>query len=354
MHQADRGRAVTDGGGNPLDRAVAGVAHGENPGDGGLERERRAVERPARRVRPVPHHVAPGQDVTPAELDRSGQPPRTGFAADQHEQRRRRDLLGPAVPPVVQGEGFEAAGPVAVGDLGVQAHRDVGGGPDLADQVVRHRPREVVPAHQQRHVAGMTRQGQRGLAGRVPASHHEDVPARHRLQFAPGGAVEDAGADQRLERRYAETAPGDAGGDDDRLGGDLLAAGEAHDVLPVPALQADRVLGEHHVRAEHPGLLAGPAGELIAADPVREAGVVPDHRAASRLAAGNGLLQHDRQQALGRGVDGGGEAGRPGPHDGDVTFADIVGNAPAGGRDDLGARRFNHRVAVVADHHRQP
>ena len=309
MHQADRGRAVTDGGGYPLDRAVAGVAHGENPGDGGLERERRAVERPARRVRAVPHHVAPGQDVTPAELDRSGQPLRAGLAADQHEQRRRRDLLGPAVPPVVQGEGFEAVGSVAVGDLGLQAHREVGGGPDLADQVVGHRPRQVVPAHQQRHMAGMPRQGQRGLAGRVPASHHEDVPARHRLQFAPGGAVEDAGADQRLERGYAETAPGDAGGDDDRLGGYLLAAGEVHHVLLAPAFQAGDALREHHVRAEHPGLLAGPAGELISADPVREARVVPDHRAASRLAAGHGLLQHDRQQALGRGIDGGGEAG---------------------------------------------
>jgi hypothetical protein len=36
---------------------------------------------------------------------------------------------------------------------------------------------------------------------------------------------------------------------------------------------------------------------------VREAGIVPDHRAAASLAAGHGLLQHHCPQALGRGVE---------------------------------------------------
>jgi hypothetical protein len=44
---------------------------------------------------------------------------------------------------------------------------------------------------------------------------------------------------------------------DDRPGRYPLAVGEAHHVLTVAALQADGRLGEHHVRAEHPGLLAG-------------------------------------------------------------------------------------------------
>ena len=42
------------------------------------------------------------------------------LAADQDEQRGRRDLLGPVVQAVVQGERFEVIRSVAVGDLGVQ------------------------------------------------------------------------------------------------------------------------------------------------------------------------------------------------------------------------------------------
>ena len=67
------------------------------------------------------------------------------LAADLYEERGRRDLLGLVVQPIVQGEGVEVIGSVAVGDLGVQAHRDIGGGLDLPDQVVRHRARQVAP-----------------------------------------------------------------------------------------------------------------------------------------------------------------------------------------------------------------
>ena len=46
--------------------------------------------------------------------------------ADQHEERGRRDLLCPIVQPVVQRKAVEVIRSVAVGDLGVQANRDVG------------------------------------------------------------------------------------------------------------------------------------------------------------------------------------------------------------------------------------
>ena len=64
VHKAHGCRAVTYGGRNPLDRAVAGVSRGEDTGYGGLERQGCAIERPPRRTRAVPHDVAPGQDVT--------------------------------------------------------------------------------------------------------------------------------------------------------------------------------------------------------------------------------------------------------------------------------------------------
>jgi hypothetical protein len=45
-----------------------------------------------------------------------------------------------------------------------------------------------------------------------------------------------------------------------------------HDVEVSQRLQTHDRLGEDHVRAEYPGLLAGPPGELVPADAVREAG----------------------------------------------------------------------------------
>ena len=137
-----------------------------------------------------------------------------------------------------------------------------------------------------------------GLASRIPGAHDKDVAAFHGPHLAPRRAVENAGADQRLQAWHPQAAPRYAGRDDDSLGGDPMAVGELHHVLPAHAFQAHGGLREHHVRAEHPGLLARPAGEVMPADAMREAGIVPDHRAVSRLAARNGLLQHHRLQAL--------------------------------------------------------
>jgi hypothetical protein len=133
-----------------------------------------------------------------------------------------------------------------------------------------------------------------------------------------------------------------------------VALGEVHDEFTIPALQAHCGLGEHEVRTEYPGLLARPAGELMPADAVREARVVPDHRAVARPAAGNGFLQHDRLEALGGGIDSGGEAGWPRPDNDDVALGDVAAGAPADRLDNLGRGRLNQRVAVVADHDREP
>jgi hypothetical protein len=84
------------------------------------------------------------------------------------------------------------------------------------------------------------------------------------------------------------------------------------------------------VRAERPRLLARPPGEIAPADAVREPGVVPDHRAASGLPAGDGFFQHHRQQALGCSIDSRGETGRASPDNGDVAAINITGDAPAG------------------------
>src|SRR5262249_44661662 len=93
--------------------------------------------------------------------------------------------------------------------------------------------------------------------------------------------------------------------------------------------------------------------QLISADAVREARVIPDHGAVARLAAGDGFLQHDRAEAFRRRVKGGREAGRPGPDDDDIAFVDVAGYAAADCPDDLSGLRLDERVVVVADHDRQ-
>ena len=91
----------------------------------------------------------------------------------------------------------------------------------------------------------------------------------------------------------------------------------------------------------------------MSADAVREARIISDHRAASRLAAGNSLFQHDRLEAFGCGIDGGSETGRSRSDDDDIAFVDVAVDAPADCLDDLSGRRFDHRVVVVANHDRQ-
>jgi hypothetical protein len=60
-------------------------------------------------IRPV--RLASGPDVAALELDRFRQPSRARLAADQHEQRDRRDLLCPARRLVAQGERLELIDP---------------------------------------------------------------------------------------------------------------------------------------------------------------------------------------------------------------------------------------------------
>src|SRR5215467_4508708 len=104
------------------------------------------------------------------------------------------------------------------------------------------------------------------------------------------------------------------------------------------------------MRPEYPCLLARPPGEFMSADAMREAWIVPDHRAASRLAAGDALFQDDRLQALRCRVDGCRETRRSRSNDDDIARVDIVAGGAACRFDDLGKSRFYHRVAVVADH----
>ena len=70
----------------------------------------------------------------------------------------------------------------------------------LADQVVRHRGRDVGSSYEQGDRAGVPRQVQRRLAGRVATADDEDVAVLHLQRGADRGAVVHAEPDELLDR----------------------------------------------------------------------------------------------------------------------------------------------------------
>ncbi len=90
VEDLDRDRAFTDGGRHPLHGPVPNVAHRQHSGQARLERERRAVERPAlvsTEVRPREHEAL----SVSAHLRR--QPFRVRLRADRQEEPVRGDRL---------------------------------------------------------------------------------------------------------------------------------------------------------------------------------------------------------------------------------------------------------------------
>src|SRR5262245_4592322 len=241
---------------------------------------------------------------------------------------------------------------MAVNHLSVQADGEVGCRLNLGDQVLRHGALQPVTSYQHRDTACIPSQVQRGLAGGVSCSHDEDVLTRHRLCFT-ASSVEDATAEQLFQPGSFEAPPGDTGGYHDCARMDLVTVGLMHDLGVSAGLQADNRLGEHHVGAEHPRLLAGAPGELMAADAVRESGIVPDHRATAGLPAGNGFLEHDGAQPFRCRIHGCCQTGRPCADDYDVAFGYVVRDAAARRRDDFRQSRLDHGVVVMPDHYGQ-
>jgi len=78
-------------------------------------------------------------------------------------------------------------------------------------------------------------------------------------------------------------------------------------------------LQEHQLGAEAFGLPTGQPRQLGTADPVREAEEVLDHGRVRGLSPGHIAVEHDRREAVGGRVDGGGEAGGAGADDDEVV-----------------------------------
>ena len=102
-------------------------------------------------------------------------------------------------------------------------------------------------------------------------------------------------------------------------------------------LGADDLHPDEDLGAEAQRLLVGAAGQLSAANALREARVVLDPRAGAGLAAGSHALENDRAQPLGRGVDRSREPRRARSNDDSVIQLALRPRAQPGAAGELAA-----------------
>jgi hypothetical protein len=120
------------------------------------------------------------------------------------------------------------------------------------------------------------------------------------------------------------------------------------------AVQARHLVGNGQVGAELLGLVVGAGHQGHARDAGGEAQIVLDPRRGPGLAAERPGVEHQHRQALGGGVDRGGQAGRPGADHGHVdrpVGVELADHADAAGQ--LGVGRMAQQLAAGTQHDRQ-
>src|ERR671916_1668869 len=110
-------------------------------------------------------------------------------------------------------------------------------------------------------------------------------------------------------------AVGDAGGDKYRRAHYFGPVREGYHQLLAGAAQPRRVARKVEGSAEQPSLGVGLRGQLLAADPVREAQVVADQGARARLPAEGLPLHHEGVETFRSAVDCSGKPRRTSSHD---------------------------------------
>ena len=177
----------------------------------------------------------------------------------------------------------------------------------------------------------------------LPGADDVDVQPVGVGRLAARRAVGDALPGEPVEAVDRQVPPRDAAGQDDRPRPQDVAAVEV-DLARRGVDPRDRP-GDEDLRPQPPGLLQGPAGELVAGHARREAEVVLDPGRRAGLAAGRLPLDHDRPQALRRAVHGGGQARGPGADDDRVVLGG--GRARSATPSSSATRRSRGRTTVL-------
>jgi hypothetical protein len=158
------------------------------------------------------------------------------------------------------------------------------------------------------------REPDRGLAGGVAAADDGNAGCAAELCLRRPGCIERA--DALVVGEIGERQPPvlGTGCENDSPGGDFVPSLELHHVPPVVDPERSRAIGRRRPSAELACLRHGPARQLDAAEPGREAEVVLDPSGGSGLAAESSALDHERVEPLRRAVYGSRQARRAGAH----------------------------------------
>ena len=189
--------------------------------------------------------------------DVRGQPIAVGAGPDQHEESVGGDRLFLIGGALAQDQLLQMALASPADHLGARAHLHVRRRLDCSHQVVRHPRLERRRAHDEGDASGVAREVQGCLARRVSATGDVRVLPAQCGRLREWGAVENAGAVQRLQRGNIQAAVGRAGGEDHRSRADVSPVRKRHPE-PVPrASKGDRPMHEHEARPEGRRLLVG-------------------------------------------------------------------------------------------------
>jgi len=276
-----------------------------------------------------------------------------GRGADEYEQPARCDILGATGVPVGESESLEVAVALARHHLGSVPHRDVRRGCDPLQEVQRHRVQERRTPYHQHHMPGESRQGECDLARRVGGAYDIDIIALTLACFADVRAVVDPAAGQLLEPLRLQPSVRHASRHDERARLDLPGTIDEHGAHGPPCFESDDVTREDHLRAEARSLSQGALRQVRAAQSLGEPQVVLDRRAVSGLTPWCVALDDDGAQALGRSVDGGGQAGRSTADDAHVVQRLLRAGMQAECARKVKRGRRVERVAVRDEHERE-
>ena len=210
--------------------------------------------------------VGPGEDVAVlVARDLRREPVRLGVGADEDVEAAGRVSRRGTGRVIVHVDLAERGVAVHGDDLAPQRDDDVRPRAELIDEVPRHALLECVTAVEDRDAACVAREGERRLAGRVPRADDVDVEPMGRGSIASRGAVVDTDPAEPVETFDCESAPGDAGCEDDRWGAEDVASVEVDGArCRVDAHDRPR---DEDLGSEPPGLLEGPTAQLVARDP---------------------------------------------------------------------------------------
>ena len=195
---------------------------------------------------------------------------------------------------------------------------------------------------------------QRGLPGRVGASHHDRVLADACPRLELGRGVVDAATLELGDAGDLQAPVPDAAGDDDGPGGDIVVVIEPDRESVRAARQPGHRSRRDQPRPELDGLQQRRPGQLAAGDPAWKAEVVLDPRRRAGLPAEGDVLDDDDVKSLGGSIDGSRQARWTGADDHQVATR-LVGQpaeVETDGGGQLTVRRFRQEASSPGHHGR--